>query len=63
MAETVKDILKEEEARNEKPRYRTTRSTTLRQDIDKKYKDLFESQAQKQKHRQMASKMMKKTIQ
>lgn len=61
MAKTVKDILKEEEAKNEKPNYHTTRSSTLRQDIDRKFKDLFESQ--EQKYREMASKMMKKTNQ
>lgn len=61
MAKAVKAILKEEEAKNAKSKYRTKRSATLRQDIDKKYKNLF--QTQEQKHREMASKMMKKTSQ
>lgn len=61
MAKAVKAILKEEENKNPKSKYRTTRSATLRQGIDKKWKNLF--QTKEQKHREIASKMMEPTTQ
>ncbi|KAL1873161.1 hypothetical protein Daus18300_003980 [Diaporthe australafricana] len=58
IADTVKAVLKDEEAKRGPPKYRTKRSETIRQGMEKKYKNLF--QDKELKNRELAKNMMKK---
>lgn len=64
MSKAVHDILKEEEAMhknsNVHARFRAKRSATMKQDIEKKYKKLF--QMKDHENHEMAKKLMKKTL-
>lgn len=58
IAETVKAVLKEEESKRAPPKYRTKRSETIKQDMERRYKSLFQN---KELHnRELAQKMMEK---
>ncbi|KAG6356053.1 hypothetical protein INS49_015438 [Diaporthe citri] len=59
MSKAVKEMLEEEETKNENSRYRAKRSATIKQDVER-YKNLF--QVKDHENYVMARKMLKKTI-